>query len=136
MIGVVVSVDQVAKRFIGDFPDRSDEVLRMNRSRGGIYHQYTIVTDHNACVGNTLVRNARAAALDIGVDVGRELPKLGLPAWDLREFWIRRRWYYRRRGCWRRRALRPKARQTGSSSGNHEKHESYTGHMRDHLPVS
>jgi hypothetical protein len=38
MIGMMVRVDQVAEGFIGDFPDGSDEVLRVNRPSGGIDH--------------------------------------------------------------------------------------------------
>ena len=136
MIAVVVSVDQVAERFIGDFPDGSDEVLRMNRPSRGIDHQHTVVADYDACVGNALVGDARAVPLDVGVDVGRELPKLGLPARDLRESRIRRRWYYRGRGCWGLRGLRPKARQTAFASQSQEKHEYCTRHAHDCFPAT
>ena len=100
MIDVVMGVNQVAKGFIGDSPDGGDEVPCRNRRRRGIDYEHTIVADYNACVGNALVGDARSPTLDIGVDVGRELPKLGLPARNLGEFRVRGWWNYRRRGCW------------------------------------
>ena len=110
VIGVVMRVDQVAKRFIGNFPDGRDKILRMHRPRRGIDHEHTAIADYDAGVGNALAWNARAAALDIGINIGCELPKLGFPARRLRESRVRRRWYYGRRGCRRRHALRPQAR--------------------------
>src|SRR4029077_12086337 len=100
------------ERFVGNFPDGSDEALRMNRSRCGINHEHTVVADYDTCVGNALAGNARTAPLNVGIDVGRELLELGFPARDLRESRVLGRRYYRRRRCWRGRALRPKARQT------------------------
>src|SRR6266576_254176 len=110
VIGMVVRVDQAAKGLIGAFPDGGDEGLRVYRPRRGIDHEYTVVADDDAGVGNAPVGNARSAPLDVGVNVGRELPKLGLPTRNLRKARVGRRWYYRRRWCWRRRVLRPKER--------------------------
>src|SRR5262245_55139092 len=79
----------MAEGFIGDFPDRSDEVLCMNRSRSGIDHQHTIVANDDAGVGNAPVGYPRCSFLDVGVYIGRRLLELGLPTWHLWEFRVR-----------------------------------------------
>ena len=49
MIGVVVGVDQVAEWFIGDFPDGSDGILRMNRARRGTFRLLPLRSIEEAC---------------------------------------------------------------------------------------
>src|SRR5262249_43939630 len=126
----------MAEGFIGDFPDRSDEVLCMNRSRRGIDHQHTIVADDDAGVGNAPVGYPRSASLGVGVYVRRELLQLGLPARHLREFRVRSRRYHRGRCRWRRCGLCPKVCRTALTCQSYEKHESRTHHANDRLPTS
>lgn len=66
-------------------PCRCDEILGVQRRAQRIERHDVVVADHQTRVRGALVHHARAAALDIGVDVGREHAQLALPTGHLRE---------------------------------------------------
>ena len=92
MVAVMVGIDHVTVRFVGDDTDRLNERVCVHRRRQGVDDHHIFVADDHAGIRDGGVVPAQTARLDIRVDIWRNLPQFALPGRGLWMPRVRSRW--------------------------------------------
>ena len=79
VIAVMMRIDHMAKRLIGDPADRGDQRPRMDGACQRIDHHHALVSDEDPGGGDAGVVSSHTAGLDVCVGVWGDLAKLCFP---------------------------------------------------------